>query len=176
MKWTRTKYHGRVAHRFEDWTIAAPSRRGGKYGIYRGGDRVGAASSLSGAKAEVARRNRPERVRPRQARVAKGRCAVKGRQPSRERDRMPSRAFALPALRAYPLYRMQGDKLIPSGSHAANAKARARQQLRAGNLTGAQYERIVAKADAVLAKCGARGAKPGQSSTLSAAMRRDSRR
>jgi hypothetical protein len=39
-------------------------------------------------------------------------------------------------------------------SHAANAKARAKQQLDAGRISRAEYDRIVAKANAVLGKTG----------------------
>lgn len=39
-------------------------------------------------------------------------------------------------------------------SHAANAKARAKQQLEAGRISKAEYDRIVAKANAVLARTG----------------------
>ena len=41
---------------------------------------------------------------------------------------------------------------VPDKSHAANAKARAKQALDAGRITKAQYDAIVAKANAVLGK------------------------
>jgi hypothetical protein len=57
------------------------------------------------------------------------------------RHRLPNSAFGLSSLRKYP----EQDK-----AHAANAKARARQQLKKGKLTRAQYDKIVAKANRVL--------------------------
>lgn len=41
---------------------------------------------------------------------------------------------------------------IPDRSHAANAKARAKQQLDAGKISRAEYDSIVAKADKVLGR------------------------
>ena len=57
-----------------------------------------------------------------------------------QRRRIPASKFAGPD-RSYP---------VEDRSHAANAKARAKQQLNKGNLSGAQYRRIVAKANRVL--------------------------
>lgn len=51
--------------------------------------------------------------------------------------------FALPSQRKYP---------IPDKSHAANAKARAAQQAKAGHLNAAQKSQIDAKANKVLGK------------------------
>lgn len=45
-----------------------------------------------------------------------------------------------------------GSYPVPDKSHAANAKARAKQQLDAGKISKAQYEAIVAKANKVLGK------------------------
>jgi hypothetical protein len=56
------------------------------------------------------------------------------------RSKLPANAFAGPG-RSYP---------VPDRSHAINAKARARQQLKAGNLTPQQYRHIVAGANEVL--------------------------
>lgn len=39
---------------------------------------------------------------------------------------------------------------MPDAEHAANAKARAAQQLKAGNLSQAEYSRIVAMANRIL--------------------------
>ena len=39
---------------------------------------------------------------------------------------------------------------MPDKSHAANAKARAKQQLKRGKLTRSAYDKIVAKANRVL--------------------------
>jgi hypothetical protein len=51
--------------------------------------------------------------------------------------------FGLPRQRKYPM---------PDRSHAANAKARATQQVKAGNLTPAQKAEIDAKANKILKK------------------------
>lgn len=58
-----------------------------------------------------------------------------------ERNRMPSKTFGLPGKRKYPM---------PDKSHAANAKARATQQVSAGNLSAEQAARIRAKANKIL--------------------------
>lgn len=60
---------------------------------------------------------------------------------ARSRAAIPTSKFALPGRRAYP---------IEDASHAANAKARAAQQLAAGNLSQAQHDEIVRKANAKL--------------------------
>lgn len=100
-------------------------------------------------------------------------CALPGELSTSARNRLPDSAFALPRQRKYPLYRLVNGKLVPDGSHAANAKARARQQLDRGNLTRAQYARIVAKADRVLAQCSARGGTQSENAALRGALRRD---
>ena len=41
---------------------------------------------------------------------------------------------------------------MPDKSHAANAKARAKQQLKRGKLTRSAYDKIVAKANRVLSR------------------------
>lgn len=61
------------------------------------------------------------------------------------RNKIPSSEFAGPD-RSYP---------IPDRSHAANAKARASQQYKRGNLTEAQFHGIVAKANRKLGKTAA---------------------
>jgi hypothetical protein len=54
------------------------------------------------------------------------------------------------------MFKMGGDgKLVPSATHASNAKARAKQALDRGNLSRKDYERIVRKANKVLAQCSA---------------------
>lgn len=60
---------------------------------------------------------------------------------SQRRNLSPGQ-FAGPG-RSYP---------VPDRSHAANAKARAKQALDAGRLTPAQYQRVIAKANKVLGK------------------------
>lgn len=54
-----------------------------------------------------------------------------------ERDKLPKKDFAGP----------HGSYPIPDRSHAANAKARAKQMLKRGALSHSAYEKIVAKAN-----------------------------
>jgi hypothetical protein len=61
---------------------------------------------------------------------------------SSARKALPKSQFAGPG-RSYP---------IPDASHAANAKARAAQAVKAGRMSKAQEQRIDAKANAVLGK------------------------
>lgn len=61
-----------------------------------------------------------------------------GKLDSAERKELPSSDFALPAERKYP---------VENASHAANAKARAKQMLRKGEISQAAYDKICAKAD-----------------------------
>ena len=57
------------------------------------------------------------------------------------RKRIPASKFGLPGKRAYPM---------PDRSHAANAKARATQQVKAGNLSAEEAAKIRAKANRIL--------------------------
>jgi hypothetical protein len=59
------------------------------------------------------------------------------------RKRIPSSQFGLPGSRKYPM---------PDRSHAANAKARASQQVAAGNLSSGAKAKIDAKANRILGK------------------------
>lgn len=59
------------------------------------------------------------------------------------RNKLADASFGLPAQRAYP---------VNDRTHAANAKARATQQVVAGNLTQSQKAQIDRKANAVLKK------------------------
>jgi hypothetical protein len=61
----------------------------------------------------------------------------------KKRDSLKSSTFGLPEERKYPM---------PDKSHAANAKARASQQVKKGNLTKAEEAKIDRKADKVLDK------------------------
>ena len=61
----------------------------------------------------------------------------------RQRDKEPKSDFGLPEERKYPM---------PDKAHARNAKARAAQQRKAGNLTKQEEERIDRKADKILDK------------------------
>jgi hypothetical protein len=59
----------------------------------------------------------------------------------KKRDKLPDSAFGLPDEHKYPM---------PDESHARNAKARAAQQVKKGNLTKNEKEKIDRKADRVL--------------------------
>jgi hypothetical protein len=61
----------------------------------------------------------------------------------KKRDNLADSKFGLPDEHKYPM---------PDKSHAANAKARATQQKKAGNLTGAEKAKIDRKADRILDK------------------------
>lgn len=60
---------------------------------------------------------------------------------SKARTAIPDSKFGLPDERKYPM---------PDRSHAANAKARASQQVKKGNITPAEKAKIDRKADKVL--------------------------
>jgi hypothetical protein len=60
-----------------------------------------------------------------------------------KRDKEPKSDFGLPDERKYPM---------PDKSHAANAKARASQQVKKGNLSTAEKKKIDRKADQILDK------------------------
>lgn len=62
---------------------------------------------------------------------------------AKKRNSLKSNTFGLPGQRKYPM---------PDKSHAANAKARATQQVKAGNLSPSQAAQIRAKANRVLNK------------------------
>lgn len=84
-------------------------------------------------------------------------CALPGTMSTKTRDRLPPKAFGLPKERKYPMYTMSGGKLIPSGSHAANAKARAKAEFNDGRLSKKKLLQIQRKADKVLRECGTKG-------------------
>lgn len=65
--------------------------------------------------------------------------------PTKERKALPKTDFGLPAQRKYPM---------PDASHAANAKARATQQVNAGNLAPSQKSAIDTKANKILGETG----------------------
>lgn len=62
---------------------------------------------------------------------------------SARRNSLRSSTFGLPGQRKYPM---------PDRSHAANAKARATQQFRRGNLSAGQRAAIFAKANRILGR------------------------
>ena len=59
------------------------------------------------------------------------------------RNHLPKSEFGLPGQRKYPM---------PDRSHAANAKARAGQQVKAGRLSASNAAKIDAKANRILGK------------------------
>ena len=62
---------------------------------------------------------------------------------TKKRNSEPKSDFGLPDEKKYPM---------PDKSHARNAKARASQQVKKGNLTSAEKKKIDVKADRILDK------------------------
>lgn len=62
---------------------------------------------------------------------------------TKQRKALPKSDFGMPGSRSYPM---------PDKSHAANAKARASQQVAKGNLSKSAEKRIDAKANKVLGR------------------------
>lgn len=62
---------------------------------------------------------------------------------AKQRNALPAKTFGEPAQRKYPM---------PDKSHAANAKARATQQVKKGNLSAGAAKKIDAKANKILGK------------------------
>ena len=62
---------------------------------------------------------------------------------TKARKQLPSSDFGLPGSRKYPM---------ENRAHAANAKARATQQVKAGNLSPASASKIKAKANKILSR------------------------
>jgi hypothetical protein len=58
-----------------------------------------------------------------------------------KRKKLKKSQFGLPGQRKYPM---------PDKAHAANAKSRAKQQLKKGKLSRSAYNKIVAKANRIL--------------------------
>jgi hypothetical protein len=79
---------------------------------------------------------------------------------SGRRNALPASSFGLPGSRKYPM---------PDKAHAANAKARATQQVSKGNLSPASAAKIDAKANAVLGK--SKGSAPVAKKPLPAALK-----
>jgi hypothetical protein len=71
--------------------------------------------------------------------------SIAGKLTAKKRNKLPSSTFGLPGERKYPM---------PDRSHAANAKARATQQVAKGNLSPSQKSAIDAKANRILGKTG----------------------
>ena len=62
-----------------------------------------------------------------------------------KRNKLPKSDFGEPGARKYPM---------PDWQHAANAKSRAKQQLKAGRISQSEYDRICAKANGVMGRKG----------------------
>jgi hypothetical protein len=70
---------------------------------------------------------------------------------TKKRENLPSKDFGLPEkARTKEQKKESGNYPMPDKPHARNAKARAAQQQKAGNLTKKDRERIDRKADKVL--------------------------
>ena len=70
---------------------------------------------------------------------------------AKKREKLPAKDFGLPEkARTKAAKKESGNYPMPDKAHARNAKARAAQQKRAGNLSKQQEERIDRKADRVL--------------------------
>lgn len=107
-------------------------------------------------------------------------CALPGRLSSQERRDLPARAFGLPGRRMFPMYRLgAGGELIPSGTHASDARGRARQAKDRGTITAREYNRVIAASNRVLKKCtgaGGRRAHRAEEAVLDAHLRRNRRK
>lgn len=66
-----------------------------------------------------------------------------GKLTAAKRNKLSSKTFGLPGSRKYPM---------PDRSHGANAKARATQQVKAGNLSPSSAAKIRSKANRILGK------------------------
>jgi len=67
---------------------------------------------------------------------------------TQKRAKLPAKDFGLPEkARTEDAKKESGNYPMPDKAHARNAKARAAQQRKAGNLTKAEMERIDRKAD-----------------------------
>lgn len=62
---------------------------------------------------------------------------------TKKRNSLPKSEFGLPGSRKYPM---------PDKAHAANAKARATQEVNKGNLSESSKEKVFAKANRILGK------------------------
>ena len=66
----------------------------------------------------------------------------------KKREQLPAKDFGLPEkARSKEAKKESGNYPMPDKAHARNAKARAAQQRKAGNLTKAEQQRIDRKAD-----------------------------
>jgi hypothetical protein len=70
---------------------------------------------------------------------------------AKEREKLPAKAFGLPEkARTESAKKESGNYPMPDKPHARNAKSRAAQAQKAGNLTKKERERIDRKADKIL--------------------------
>ena len=72
---------------------------------------------------------------------------------SKKREKLPAKDFGLPERAKTPEAKKEsGNYPMPDQAHAKNAKARAAQQRKAGNLSKSEAERVERKADKVIEK------------------------
>jgi hypothetical protein len=72
---------------------------------------------------------------------------------SKNRAHISRKKFGLPEkAQTSAAKKESGNYPMPDKAHASNAKARAKQQLKKGNLSRAEYDKIVKKADRILDK------------------------
>ena len=72
---------------------------------------------------------------------------------AKNRAHVATKNFGLPEkARSAGAKKDSGNYPMPDKKHAGNAKARAKQQLKKGNLKKSEYEKIVRKADRILDK------------------------
>ena len=72
---------------------------------------------------------------------------------SKKRENLPAKDFGLPERAKTPEAKKEsGNYPMPDQAHAKNAKARAAQQRKAGNLSKSEAERVERKADKVIQK------------------------
>ena len=70
---------------------------------------------------------------------------------AKQREKLPAKEFGLPEkAQTEDDKKESGNYPMPDKAHARNAKARAAQQRKAGNLTKQEEERIDRKADKIL--------------------------
>ena len=71
--------------------------------------------------------------------------------PAKKREQLPAKDFGLPEkARTKAAKKESGNYPMPDKEHARNAKSRAAQARKAGNLTQDELERIDRKADKIL--------------------------
>jgi hypothetical protein len=71
--------------------------------------------------------------------------------PAKKREELPAKDFGLPEkARTKAAKKESGNYPMPDKPHARNAKARAAQQEKSGNLTKKEREKIDRKADKIL--------------------------